>query len=410
MVAINTDTIKKPAFKWAGGKASSGVAEHLIDIYEAGKHLFPHDYVIPFAGALGDVYRVKPESFIAIDSEPIVVLTNQAFMDSQTLWPIGTKERMDFEFMRASFNAIRSQYLDAPLERRPVEFFKDWSLPNDLFLEKHDDPAETFTEDMYYLKAINILTPQQIFNAVREEANQPDLAALSSDAKAVRDFRTDCERQLFTIFLWLNKNCFNGLYRVNQKGNLNVTVGSRKVAFNAVQSYVNRHSEFLSRGEIHCADYTDVRDYLKHSHGNVFYLDPPYAPNQHFVENNKKSFKYSASGFDLNDQTELCLLAAELVAEGNLVVASNSDNVWLCDLYAEHGFHVRHVSARRRISCKGETRNNVTEMLALGMPNGTNQRLFDNFLALPKHIEEPLPIIAALEELESKKELVEVGA
>lgn len=386
----NKTEITRPAFKWAGGKASSGIAPHIVRIYQDAKPYMDGSYVVPFAGALGDVYKVMPDHFVAIDVEPIVVLTNAAIADGQKLWPTGVLGRSDYYDVRTSFNILKRSYLDIPLENRPKEYFDTWDLPDQLLLPKYEDDFDGLKEDVAYVAVIKLLTSQEIFDAIQEESDSDSEEALSDNAKLIKYMRTDAERQLFTLFIWLNKNCFNGLYRVNRQGNNNVPIGSRKHTFNPVQGYIDRHSEFLSKGDLYCDDFRNIREYLKQPSGNIIYLDPPYASDRKSIRNGKNNFSaYNANKFGIDEHIELARLAAELVDEGNVVIASNSDNQEICDLYAEHGFHVRFVEARRRLSSKGNERDNVMEMLSLGVPESINTSLglFSTFFSLRESCE-----------------------
>lgn len=119
-------------------------------------------------------------------------------------------------------------------------------------------------------------------------------------------------------FIFLNKTCFNGLYRVNGKGEFNVPFGQYESATICDADNIRLCSDVLQRVDIYCGDFTEVKwDMGTHS---FTYFDPPYRPLK-----GKDSFTaYDKSGFTDADQNRLCEFFMKGAVEGSTVMLSNS--------------------------------------------------------------------------------------
>lgn len=151
-------------------------------------------------------------------------------------------------------------------------------------------------------------------------------------------------------FIYLNKTCFNGLYRENRQGQFNAPFGryeNPNIADRENLLAVNKYfSE--SRVNIHCRSYQAVLDEAKS--GDFVYFDPPYIPLT--VTANFTS--YTSGGFSGVDQKELASLFAELARKNVYVMLSNSNTPMIHELYK--GFRIQSVEAARAINCKGSKR------------------------------------------------------
>jgi len=164
-----------------------------------------------------------------------------------------------------------------------------------------------------------------------------------------------------TLFIFLNRTCFNGLYRVNSKGKYNVSFGKYKNPLICDATTIQLDSELLQKVDIRHGDFADVFDGIKNP---VFaYLDPPYRPLTYTA-----GFTgYSKEGFSDVEQCRLGRLCRELDRRGCRWLASNSDphNVnqmddFFDDLYS--GFDIRRVSANRMVNSKGSGRGKIAEL------------------------------------------------
>ncbi len=165
-------------------------------------------------------------------------------------------------------------------------------------------------------------------------------------------------------FIFLNRTCFNGLYRVNRDGKFNVPHGRYKNPLICDQDNLRLCSKLLQRVEINFGGYEQVLD--KADKNAFIYFDPPYRP---LIE--KNSFvSYDKSGFDDNDQIKLADNYKELNKKGCLLMLSNSDpkntneeDNFFDDIY--EGFEIERVFAKRMINCQASRRGDITEIVVL---------------------------------------------
>lgn len=155
--------------------------------------------------------------------------------------------------------------------------------------------------------------------------------------------------------MYLNKTCFNGLYRVNKKGEFNVPCGKYKEPTICDEENIGAASVALQGVEL--CNYDFEKFALKAKPGDAVYFDPPYAP----VSETASFTTYTATGFLPNDHVRLRLTAALLAGRGVHVLLSNSDTPFIRKLYK--GFKIEVVQAPRRINSKASARGNVRELL-----------------------------------------------
>lgn len=162
--------------------------------------------------------------------------------------------------------------------------------------------------------------------------------------------------------IFLNRTCFNGLYRVNSKGEFNVPFGRHKKPKICAAKNLRRVSQLLEMCQIHHGDFTACRDFVDEQ--TFVYFDPPYRPL-----NQTASFNtYAQKRFDDAEQQRLANFYQELAAQGTALMLSNSDphnedptDNFFQTLYA--GFTIQKVTARRIINSDGAKRGNITEIL-----------------------------------------------
>lgn len=152
-------------------------------------------------------------------------------------------------------------------------------------------------------------------------------------------------------YLFLNRTCFNGLFRENSRGDFNVSFGKRlSPSILNVDNLLNC-SRSLASTEIRHADFAEVLADAKK--GDVAYLDPPY----------ESCFSnYTASGFNLADHKRLRDICIELTDRGVLFLLSNSCTPTIVDLYQKH-FKIEVVTTRWTISRDGNRRPLINELL-----------------------------------------------
>lgn len=164
------------------------------------------------------------------------------------------------------------------------------------------------------------------------------------------------------LFIFLNKTCFNGLYRVNQKGLYNVPMGAYKNPKICDDIGLRKISKALKSVVIVCGDYTQSDAFIDDK--TFVYFDPPYRP----LTETASFTAYTENVFDDNAQKELAQFVNKVNKRGAKVVVSNSDpkNANTDDnffdiLYAEH--RIKRVEASRMINRNGESRGKINELL-----------------------------------------------
>lgn len=178
--------------------------------------------------------------------------------------------------------------------------------------------------------------------------------------------KTDIETA--ALFIFLNRTCFNGLYRVNSKGKFNVPHGRYSNPKICDVETLRADSAILQRVEIMCGDFAQTG---KYAGGNVlYYFDPPYRP----LTETSAFTSYSKDGFDDAEQTRLRDFCSQIAKHHSLFVASNSDpqNVnnnddFFDQLYEK--FSIKRVSAARMINSKGNGRGAISEIMISNVAN-----------------------------------------
>ena len=162
------------------------------------------------------------------------------------------------------------------------------------------------------------------------------------------------------LLLYLNRTCYNGLYRENQSGEFNVPVGRYSNPDWVRKDEIRAASAVLDDTEIFNRDFRYIREYA--GEGDVVYFDPPYepmSPTAYFTD-------YSAEGFGKEDQERLLELAQNLNQNGVHVILSNSGVMF--GMYDDAGFYVETEGATRAINSDGDNRDEVDEIIATNIP------------------------------------------
>jgi DNA adenine methylase len=165
-----------------------------------------------------------------------------------------------------------------------------------------------------------------------------------------------------SLLLYLNKTAFNGLYRVNSRGEFNVPFGRYKNPTIVPEKRIRAASKVLKEVEIFNEDFSYILDYAKK--GDLCYLDPPYQP----VSETANFTSYSSEKFGLDEQKRLRELCVKLDERGALFVLSNSYTEPILDLYEETKFQIKIIQAKRLISSKASTRGSIEEILVTNIP------------------------------------------
>ncbi len=157
------------------------------------------------------------------------------------------------------------------------------------------------------------------------------------------------------LFIFLNKTCFNGLYRVNKKNEYNVPIGSYKKPMICDEKNLIAVSHALKKVKILSGDFEKTINNI--SENTVFYLDPPYKP----LSNTSNFNAYTKSNFNDNEQIRLKKFCEQLDSKNCKWILSHSDLTFFDDLFRE--YKIIRVKAKRSINANPNKRGVITELL-----------------------------------------------
>jgi DNA adenine methylase len=184
------------------------------------------------------------------------------------------------------------------------------------------------------------------FYAIRAQ----DPALLSPEDRAAR-------------LIFLNKTCYNGLYRENSKGEFNVPFGRYKNPKICDEVRLRAASAALRGVELKVGDFAEVVGTAVA--GDFVYFDPPYVP----LSPTSSFTSYNKNGFNLADQKRLAEIVGKLTKIGVKVMLSNSSADIVYELYGRSGYRIIDIQARRNINSKASRRGPVKELLILNYNN-----------------------------------------
>ncbi len=293
-----SDEKAKPFLKWAGGKG-----QLLNEI----KKYYPFDsgeitkFAEPFVGGGAVLFDILNK----YDLEEIYISDNNPELIN-TFAVI----RDDVDNLIDILAKYQNEYLPLDAERRKIYYFGKREHFNDLILSKSD--------------AFNL----------RKAA----------------------------LMIFLNRTCFNGLYRVNKKGLFNVPMGSYKNPLICDEKNLRAVSEKLQNIEIVCGDFKKSADFIDEH--TFVYFDPPYRP----LNSTSGFTSYTETEFNDANQVELAEFIKEMSKKGAKILASNSDpknanpdDNFFDDLYS--GYNIVRTEAIRAINSNSNSRRKIKELL-----------------------------------------------
>ena len=176
---------------------------------------------------------------------------------------------------------------------------------------------------------------------------------------SIRESNPRSEIEKTSRLIFLNRTCFNGLYRVNSKGKFNVPLGKYSNPNIVNEENIRAVSHILqsSRTAIKCRDFEAVlRDAKK---GDLIYFDPPYQP----VSATSNFTSYTTKDFTYDDLTRLAELCLKLDSRGCNVLLSNSDSQEVADIFAKNPWKITRIAANRSINSNSKKRTGHFELL-----------------------------------------------
>ena len=298
----------KPFVKWAGGKYR--LADQLIPFVPKKFDPLKNTYIEPMVGSGGFFFKYAPKHAYLSDINQNLITT---------------------------YNMIKYDVYDliAHLEQ---------------YKTLHDNQSDLDKEEYFYKQ-------RTLFNQL-----------ITRKSEELYHFN---EIEIASLFIYLNKTCFNGLYRENSSGEFNVPVGKNSKGEIFPMSYDNNNlltvNEILQqkRGkggpldysiDIACHGYEDSINKVKE--GDFVYIDPPYIPLDHL------SFtQYSKNDFGKKDHEQLSNFCDSVNEKGAYFMLSNSDTKDTRDIYLKEGRFNKEFSVSRSISSKAESRVKAKELI-----------------------------------------------
>ena len=178
-----------------------------------------------------------------------------------------------------------------------------------------------------HLRRFATLDSATLYYQIRDDFNEGRLSC----ARAAR-------------FIYLNRTCFNGIYRVNKRGDFNVPYGYKRSPIFPDRAHIHAISRALRGVTLKHADYSVSLREAKE--GDFIYLDPPYPP----LNGTSYFAHYTVSRFSLDQQRSLAVLVNAVSDRGSLVMMTNADHPLIRRLY--RGFRVQPVEVTRHVTCK----------------------------------------------------------
>ena len=246
-------------------------------------------------------------------------------------------------------------------------------------LQKYTNIKRAIINDInpHLIKTYSVIRddPHSLINALDDLQNQfKALEDYDKQKELYLDIRTRFNQQAISkieeaaYMIFLNRTCFNGLYRENSKGGFNVPFGRYSNPTICDEDLILADSELLQRVEILNGDFSRTVKYIQGY--TFFYFDPPYRP----LDTTSSFNSYVKESFDDNEQIRLRNLYSELSAGGCYAMLSNSDckgrnaeDDFFDKLYAD--FFIERVYAKRCINANASKRGILTELLIRNYEN-----------------------------------------
>lgn len=244
-----------------------------------------------------------------------------------------------------------------------------WALSNLPHLKKLI--INDYNADLINLYSVIREQPHQFMDEIQKLQWMYDQLQTLEDKKPIyyqlRDLfneRSQSNVVQASLFVFLNKTGFNGLYRVNKNNQFNVPIGSYKKPQLIDSHNVLKLSKKLQNVELLVGDFEQTLDYIPNDIPCIFYIDPPYRP----ISDTASFTAYANNEFNDDEQKRLASFCKKLNKLGYDFILSNSDpknydahDNFFDELYSE--FNIQRIQANRAISAKGTGRKSITELL-----------------------------------------------
>ena len=196
---------------------------------------------------------------------------------------------------------------------------------------------------------------EELIAALKQHTYEKDYYYRVRNIDRTNEYKNWSDVQRANRLIYLNKSCFNGLYRVNSKGEFNTPFGSYKNPRIVDEANLRAASIALQKAQIITGSFLEVESMINRD--DFVYFDPPYAP----LNATSNFTGYSQEGFDGELQEELRNLCDRLNQRGIRFMVSNSSAPLILDLY--QNYQIDFVYATRAINSKGHKRGKIPEVI-----------------------------------------------
>lgn len=202
-----------------------------------------------------------------------------------------------------------------------------------------------------------------LYNVMRDYPEKLSMMMIEHNANHSKDYYYKIRSSKFidsvqnaARFLYLNRTCYNGMHRVNRKGEFNVPIGTKTRCDQDIDKF-SKYSEFLQEVDLSSCDFED--SISKAQQNDLVFVDPPYV-----VATKQNAFiNYNDKLFSWGDQKRLLNSLCEAKRRGAIIIATNSDNSQLNEMYLENEFYTQVISRSCVMAANANKRTPIKELL-----------------------------------------------
>ena len=204
--------------------------------------------------------------------------------------------------------------------------------------------------------------PKELVELLRQFSTKPN----RDEYYRIRDwdrqdsYRTRSQLEKAARIIYLNRTCFNGLYRVNRNGQFNTPIGSVGFPFELITKRLEVISQYFNETDVRIMNVDFSQCVTDAGEGDFVYFDPPY-------DYEKDGFTlYVNQGFSRNDLVRLKQTCDDLIDRGCSVMISNNQTSFVADLFNDGRYHIEAINANRWINSDGTNRTHAREVVIYG--------------------------------------------
>lgn len=214
-----------------------------------------------------------------------------------------------------------------------------------------------FNEELINVYRVIKNQPEELISDLRIHKNEPEYYYALRAVDREENYKNLSEIKRASRVIYLNKTCYNGLYRVNSSGQFNTPFGKYKNPNIINEKAIKAVSQYLNSNEITILNKDFEEVVLRAAEGSFVYFDPPYHP----ISKSSSFTAYVQGGFDIDEQIRLRDLCHRLNERGIKFLLSNSATKLIEDLYKD--YEIKYVKATRAINSNAKKRGEIKEVL-----------------------------------------------